>query len=306
MLNILVTGTSGFVGQNLLPILHQNGHKIYCFKREGGKCAQGCSVIDEAFLMETSEKFDAIIHLAGLAHVSNRNAKKKQLNFYKSNTDLTEKLVEFAKANHIKTFINLSSIAVLTSASNTSIINDETKPNPVSDYAKSKYAAERHVQSLSNENILAISLRAPLIIGANAKGNWPLLIKLASTSIPLPFNAINNERSFIGIDDLSARILCLLKNKWPVTKSGTYCVAGSPAISLPDIIVEIRSSLGKPKRLFPMPNIFWLVLQRAPVVSSILEKIIGNLVIDDSKFRSTFKYENQYKIKDEIRQSVTG
>ena len=303
---IFVTGGNGFIGKHLLRKLEKKGYKITCMQRESGMKVEGFSNINESEIMNLGFSPDVVIHLAGLAHISSRYANKKGLCFQRSNNELTSKVVDFARLKNVKIFINISSIAVVSGASSEQIIDDSSTFIPRSPYAKSKYYGERHVKTLKQNDCLAISLRPPLIIGQGAKGNWAKLISIASTGLPLPFKNINNHRSFIGIDDLCDRILTILSQEPIVDKSGEYCVASSPPLTTPEIIHEIRALNMKADRMFSAPDFVWKALSKIPKISQLLEKITGDLVLDDTQFCSVFMYRNAYPVKQQIRKSMSS
>lgn len=304
MTRILITGSNGFVGQHLLKKLSAAGYEIRCLQRKNCLAVKDFPNIYEPQIMETNFVPHGIVHLAGLAHISPRHARKHKLSFAKSNGELTRKIVEFAKSRDVKIFINLSSIAVLVGSSSKTVINDNSIPNPRTPYAKSKYIGEIHVKGLQQENRLVVSLRPPLIIGAGAKGNWASLIRLASTRLPLPFANIENSRSFIGIDDLCDRIICVLSQEPSGRKSGEYCVASETALSLQEIVHEIRAARTTADSMFAVPFLLWKIIDLVPGVSPAVKKLTANLILDDRQFCDAFQYRNRHFIKQQIRKSV--
>jgi UDP-glucose 4-epimerase len=301
---VLVTGGSGFVGKHLLKKLQNKGYEITCLLRENGNSVKGFTNINESELINSDLTLDAVIHLAGLAHISSQKAAKKKLCFEQSNNELTFRVVELAKSKNVKIFINLSSIAVVAGSSSKQIIDDYFGGLPRSPYAQSKYQGERHVKTLKQNNCLAVSLRPPLIIGLGAKGNWAKLIRIASTKLPLPFKEINNQRSLLSIDDLCDRIITILSQDPTIDKSGEYCIASSPPLSISEIIHEIRAAHMEADRMFPVPSFVWKAIYKVPIISQLLEKMIEDLVLDDTRFRNTFKYNKTYPVKQQIRSSV--
>ncbi len=81
-MNILVTGSNGFIGKNLIEALNRlDGVKIITFEKE--------DAIES--LTEKVKSSDFIFHLAGI----NRPKSKKE--FYKGNSDLTKLIVDLVK-----------------------------------------------------------------------------------------------------------------------------------------------------------------------------------------------------------------
>lgn len=240
MSKILITGSMGFVGRAVIDRLAGAGHHITVLARDEKPAESRLALLKAGMLEEGTLHFDAIIHLAGLAHISGRRAKRLGLSFSAANDELTRSPTGFASRNRIATFINLSSVAVLTGAANKGTIDDDTVPEPTNDYGRSKLGAERHVAALAEEGLSAISLRAPLVVGGNAKGNWKRLMWLAATSLPLPFAGLNNQRSIVSIGSLSDRIAHLANSRCLAGMSGDYCVADIPPLSIAEIVAILR------------------------------------------------------------------
>lgn len=83
-MKILVTGSSGFIGQNLISELKNRGYRnIYTFDRHS----------DETLLAEYAKSCDFVFHLAGV------NRPKDESEFMKGNFGFTSKLLDVLKAN---------------------------------------------------------------------------------------------------------------------------------------------------------------------------------------------------------------
>ena len=81
MLNIFLTGSTGFVGRNFLK-LYKESFKIRCWSR------------GQKFNIDS----EIIIHFAGKAHDLKNNSNPEE--YYESNTNLTIKLFDsFLKSN---------------------------------------------------------------------------------------------------------------------------------------------------------------------------------------------------------------
>ena len=137
MLNILITGASGFVGQNLTKYL--KNYNLITLSRNNGF---NYNNIDSNYLNENN--VDAIIHLAGKAH----DLKKKScdIEYYEVNTNLTKSLFEAFKTSNSKIFIYLSSVKAVKDYFDYPLTED-TNATPSSIYGKSKLAAEEFILS---------------------------------------------------------------------------------------------------------------------------------------------------------------
>jgi UDP-2-acetamido-2,6-beta-L-arabino-hexul-4-ose reductase len=194
-MKILVTGSSGFIGKNLVARLgEQSGNQVLRFDRGQASAA----------LLEMIGQADAIVHLAGA------NRPREEEDFINVNIRLTEQICQCVKS--------LNKKLPLVFASTSQAILD----NP---YGRSKLAAERCVQSLSAENGNPIAIfRLPGVFGKWCKPNYNSVVATfcfnKSRDLPVTINNRDACLRLIYIDDLIERFISQLFSVW----SGTvYC-----------------------------------------------------------------------------------
>ena len=113
-MKILVSGASGFVGNFLLTALRDAGHEVRAASRSRVE-KQGIDYISAPELGPDADwgcalnGVDAVIHLAGRAHVPSKNldAETEKL-YFRINTEGTLALAEQAAADGVKHFVFLS------------------------------------------------------------------------------------------------------------------------------------------------------------------------------------------------------
>ena len=111
-MNIILTGSSGFVGSNVYNYFKDKAKKIICLNRE-----DLTKINSLAFNKNTIDKFnsfnnmDAIIHCAGLAHKP--FGKYKYIDVEKININLSINLFKLAGIHKIKKFIFISTAKVI-------------------------------------------------------------------------------------------------------------------------------------------------------------------------------------------------
>ena len=318
---IFVTGATGFLGRHIVERLLRNGHVLTLAVRDEATCpvqwqkdAQ-ISIIATGPLERATELeavlpgHQAVVHAAGLAHVAPRDAAEAEAAFMHANAEATDRLARAAQRAGIASFVHVSSIAAVTSNASEQAVDDNVREwRPESAYGRSKVAAEEALAAARGD-MLALSLRPPLIVGAEAPGNWAALQRLAATGLPLPFGSVENRRSLIGVDALAEAIAGLCGRDWQPVLSGNYCIAGTPPVSLRAMITELRTGMGIPSRLFSFPtpllNAALLVMGRRRQA----EGLFGDLVLDDSRFRQTFAMEaaeNSADMRETIHRSGAG
>ncbi|HFX7633957.1 TPA: NAD-dependent epimerase/dehydratase family protein, partial [Acinetobacter baumannii] len=210
MKNILVTGSSGFVGKSLIRslILSNKYQKIYALNRRQShilpeKVEQLVATSESVFSTPIPNDIDVIIHLAGRAHILNDNVQNPLEQFRAVNVEGTLQLARQALENNVQRFIFISSIGVNGAVTNKKAFDELDPPQPHADYAISKLEAEQALKELfENTNTELVIIRPPLVYAADAPGNFARLLKLTSTNLPLPFASLNNRRSFVALENL--------------------------------------------------------------------------------------------------------
>ena len=184
-MNILVTGSKGFIGKNLVKYLKSNSlHTIFEFSRE--------DLLED--LEKIINKIDLVFHLAGL------NKKTINEDFNSVNNNLTKKLCKILEKN-INTKIYYAS---------------STQAERNNEYGKSKKECERIILELnnSNKNKIAI-LRLPGIFGMGCKPNYNSVVATFCFNVlnKIPLNIIepNKEIELVFIEDLCAQLAFLIE-----------------------------------------------------------------------------------------------
>ncbi len=233
-MKIVITGVSGFIGSNYIQanIEHQ---------------------IDEICLIKNSLSelnftgADVVLHLAALVH---QMKGAPELEYFKVNSDLAFDTARKAKDEGIKQFIFLSTIKVYgESTTSQAPFSEESECNPEDAYGKSKLEAEKRILSLQDNNFKVAIIRSPLVYGAGVKANMFTLIKLVDKIPILPFDNINNKRSFVYIENLTALINKIISSK----ASGIFIARDPENLSTTELIKIIATALHKKRMLISMP-----------------------------------------------------
>src|SRR5690606_7923130 len=198
---ILITGLSGFVGQNLKAYLFDQGKKdIFALGRsKSGKTSNEMIYAD--FFSHPSVSATHYIHLAGKAHDLKKTANDQE--YFEVNYELTKKLYDrFLKDKAAKTFIFISSVKAAKDVVD-GVLTEDVECNPVTPYGKSKLQAEQYMLSNLPQDKNVYILRPCMIHGPGNKGNLNLLFGFAKKGLPFPLAAFENQRSFLSVDNLT-------------------------------------------------------------------------------------------------------
>src|SRR5699024_2301265 len=197
MKRILITGVNSYVGNSFAEWVSDSPESYSVTK---------ISLRDETWKEQDFSEFDVVLHVAGIAH--KKETKKNADLYYKVNRDLTFEIAKKAKAEGVKQFIFLSSMSVY--GMNKGTIHKYTPVKPKSNYGKSKWEAEKNIETLNNDNFKIAIIRPPMIYGKGCKGNYQRLRKIALKTPVFP--DISNKRSMIFIDNLSEFIKYVTDN----------------------------------------------------------------------------------------------
>lgn len=192
MKKVLITGAGSYVGESV---------RKYILSTSTDFQIDAVDTMNDIWKQADFSQYDVVYHVAGIAHV-NADPKMEPL-YYKVNRDLTIEVAKAAKAAGVRQFIFMSSQIVFHESQSlkSEVLTAETKENPNGFYGDSKLQAELGIKPLEDENFKVCILRPCMIYGANAKGNFPRLAKLA-TKVPV-FPCWHNKRSMLYIDNLA-------------------------------------------------------------------------------------------------------
>ena len=272
-MKLFLTGATGFVGTNLSSFLSKNNYHISSQR------------FSQFYFDNNFAESNAIIHLAGKAHDLKKSANSEE--YYLANTDFSKLVFDLFLKSDAKIFITLSSVKAVADVVKGEL-TEETSPNPITHYGKSKLLAEQYILSQEiPEGKRVYILRPCMIHGKGNKGNLNLLYKLITLSVPWPLGAFENNRSFCSIDNLMFIVKELLERE--DIPSGIYNIADDEALSTNEVISIIAKSRSRipiiwnlPKKLINLIAKFGDVL-KLPLNTERLIKLTESYVVNNNK-----------------------
>jgi nucleoside-diphosphate-sugar epimerase len=246
--NILVTGSNGYVGNNLKIFIKTKKLKFKFFYTD----IHNLDILDKKKIYAFIKKYNinTIIHLAAIQNVK-ESFEKPEL-YIKTNITGTVNLLEAAGNLKVSKFIFLSSISV--HGSSNKIINENSSINPIHVYGATKAACEALIKSYSNKySFNYFILRPNLIVGFNKNKNFFDFIaeEIKNHKTYTLFGEGTHRRDWIHVFDVALAIVLLLKNN--KLKNLTFCLGNNRAAYL-SVARKIANKFPKSKALFKSAN----------------------------------------------------
>lgn len=282
---ICVFGTNSYIGTNFIK---------YCSNRKVFDIYTVSSRGDEWKKINYSQ-FDAILFVAGIAHVS--TTKKLEKLYYSINRDLPLEVAKKAKSDGIRQFVYLSSMIVYGNdlpIGSTMVITKDTEATPSNYYGKSKLQAENAIKELENETFIVSIIRLPMIYGPECKGNFKRLITLPRKFCFFP--SIYNQRSMLFIDNLCEFLIYVFSS----SLRGVLFPQNENYVSTKEVIQQVSICLQKRVYFVDFAN---GVLRLLSYRVNFLRKIFSSRVYDTSLSQYVFNY-NLINFEESIKRCI--
>jgi UDP-glucose 4-epimerase len=285
-MRVLVTGASGFVGRALTQSLSKAGFHVRAAARERSK-VPAAEFVEAVRMPDLSRPVDwrplladvdAVVHLAGIAHVSSKIPDNR---YDRINRVATKELaLQSSLMPNIRRLVFVSSIRAQTGPSAEHELTEADVPHPIDAYGRSKLAAEAFVRGYG---VPFTILRPVVIYGKDARANVAQLVRLARWPLPLPFGAFRKKRSLLALENKLSAIQFVLER--PATAGQTYIVADPLPLSLAEMITVLREARGRSPRLVSIPENWVGASMRGLGKASAWERVGNSLMADITKLR---------------------
>lgn len=290
MKRILITGANSYIGTSFEYYLKQWPEEYQ---------VDTVDMIDGLWRDKSFAGYDAVFHVAGIAHSdSGRIRKEREALYYKINTDLTIETAQKAKAEGVKQFIFMSSIIVYGDSApigKWKVITKDTLPSPANCYGDSKLRAENGILPLQDDTFTVAILRPPLIYGKGCKGNYQTLVKLALKFPVFPY--VENQRSMLYIENLCEFIRLMVDND----EQGIFWPQNSEYSNTSDLVYTIAKVYGRNLQLTKAFN--WIIPIMAKM-TRLADKAFGNIVYEQ-RMSNYIKDYRKYSLAESIKLSET-
>ncbi len=310
---VVVTGAGGFVGRHLVGEMLTRGMRVRAISRgrplpvnhpPGLEC---CAVDDIVTAPWESLLRDArvIVHLAAAAHRANPRDDLDAQRVWAVNVRAVGELTRAASRAGVSRLILLSSIGVLGASSGTGAFDAASPPSPHDYYSRTKFAAERALQEAADDSPLQpCVVRAPLVFGPGAPGNFARLVTAIERGLPLPIAAVHNRRSLVSVWNLcDLLIACITHPRAPGTP---LLVADDETLSTVELVRACASCLRSSPRLVYIPLSLLRLASRVLGRQEDFERLCGSLVVDTRATRERLGWQPPLTFRSGLARTLAG
>ena len=183
-MKILVTGTEGYLGTLLAPLLIERGHEVtgvdtgyyrsgYLYNAKGN---QPKTLIKDIrhLTLEDLKGHDAVVHMAELSN--DPTGELAPHITYEVNHKGSVRLAQLAKEAGVRRFVYMSSCSVYGVADGDTPVTEETPSNPQTAYAICKTLCERDIMPLADSKFSPVFFRNSTAFGASPRQRFDIVV----------------------------------------------------------------------------------------------------------------------------------
>jgi UDP-glucose 4-epimerase len=317
---ILITGSTGFIGNYLVDEAISRGYEVYAGIRKTSNISslsnKNIRLIEIDFsyinkiteVLKSLEPIHYIIHNAGL---TKSNSKEE---FYRVNQHNTENFLKaIVNSHNIPTkFILISSLAAYGPAKKGEIINLLSKPAPLTHYGKSKLLAEK---ALTEQNICPYLIVRPTAVYGPGEKDIFLSFKIINAGFDFSIGSHEQQLTFIYVKDLVNAVYDLIKSQ---AINQSYFISENHVYSKNDMGNIVAKLLNKKVLKIAVPVIaiksiaailaaYSKFISHKPVAlnfEKVKELVADNWVCDIQPLRDAIGFEAKYSLSSGLKETI--
>ncbi|MCD6048128.1 MAG: NAD-dependent epimerase/dehydratase [Gammaproteobacteria bacterium] len=298
---VLVIGGAGYIGSALLPLLLEEGYSVrildafiygdsaikpYLTHPKVKIYRADFRQIDK--IVEAVKGVNSVIHLGAL--VGDPACALDENLTIEINLMATRMIAEVCKGFGVRNFIFASTCSVYGASDD--VLDERSKLNPVSLYARSKIACEKILLELASDKFSPVILRFSTIFGFSGRTRFDLVVNLltAKAYIDQEITVINGDqwRPFLHVEDAARSVVAALKAPRELVHAQVYNVGNNnlnyTLLQMGELVAHL------------VPN--------AKLILSESDQDRRNYRVDCSKIQRDLKYFTKWTLEDGIRQMI--
>jgi nucleoside-diphosphate-sugar epimerase len=309
MSKILLTGSSGFIGQALARRLLAEGHRLRLPVRSLLPWQSDNALIFQFEGLEATTDWsaalvgvDVVVHCASRARGMNEAAADALAEYRRCNVDGSVRLASQAARAGARRFVFVSTVEVCGEQSPPGQpFSVESVPAPVSSHAISKLEAERALFALTaSSNMEVVIIRSPLCYGPGVTGDFHALMQWLDSGKPLPLAEAENRRSMISRSNLVDVLTQCVHH--PAAAGHILHVSDGEDLTVADLLSRLGAALGKPPKLSQPSYVSTLLFGNR--ASGLIERLKTPMWVDIEHTRRLLGWVPPYGIDDSLAQAV--
>jgi nucleoside-diphosphate-sugar epimerase len=305
MSKILLTGSSGFIGQALARRLLAEGHRLRLPVRKPLSWqSDNAMVFDFDGMEATADWSAALVGIDLVIHCAGQTASDQLAEYRRCNVEGSVRLASHAARAGAQRFVFVSTVEVCGEQSQPGQpFSVESVPAPVSPYAISKLEAERALFALTASSSMEITIiRPPPVYGPGVKGDFHALMQWLDRGKPLPLADAKNQRSMISRSNLVDFLTKCLHH--PAAAGHILHVSDGKDLTISALVSRLGEALEKPPQLTRMHA--WLLRNRARLSEryALIQRLTLPLQVDIEHTRRLLNWIPPYEINDSLAQTV--
>lgn len=239
-MNVLVTGSSGFIGSHMVPELRKS-HKVFTYDLKNGQDIRKLHDLDKEFAMSQCEM---VVHLA--AHTGVKRGEDYPGEYISTIIEGTHNVGKMCEKYNCK-LINFSTASVFGNAEPP--ITEDCVKNPISLYGISKLAAEKICENLTAQ---AVTIRPFNVYGDNKEfarrdmvfWRWINQIKDSKpiTVFKEPVHELNTCRGYTYVYDIINAVQTLIQMYW-FWGYEHFNIGGAEAVYIHELIKIFKQNI---------------------------------------------------------------
>jgi nucleoside-diphosphate-sugar epimerase len=312
--SVLITGASGFIGGALTVQLARHARFAVraAIRRTDWRPPAGVEATIVGDLTSGSDWRSAlagvrcVVHAAARVHVMEDHAQNALAEYRRVNVEGTLSLARQAADAGVQRFIFLSSIKVngeSTAPANPFRASDPALP--LDDYGVSKLEAEAALAVVcAATGIELVVIRPPLVYGPGVGANFQRLMRWVNKGVPLPFAAVENRRSLVGIDNLVDLIRACIRH--PAAAGQVLLASDDEDVSTPELIRKLAAAMSVRARLIAVPPVMLRIAAGLTGRSAAMSRLCDSLQVDISATRNTLAWTPPLSLDEGLARAAAG
>lgn len=253
-MKVLLTGASGFVGSHILDVLVERAIPTAILlrptsNRQFVQRHLGCVEVQPGSINDLKSLEKALADATHVIHCAGCTKARRNSDFYEVNETGTRNMVAALNLRNgaIQQFLHISSLAVAGPATAERPATELDAPNPISEYGRSKLAAELEVRN--HCRTVYTILRPPAVYGPRDSGFFAMFNAVHRHLLPRP-----NRRQILSLvyaKDLAQAVVNCLGH--PGAAGKAYFVASRERVSASGMAQQIAGTMGGWTLPCPLP-----------------------------------------------------